>query len=52
MTLVGVNHNEPILNMSKRMVHFYTTDETINQFTIGYMINPSLKSNNIFIIQV
>ena len=30
------------------MVHIYTTGKTINQFSIGYMINPSLKFNNAF----
>ena len=35
MTIVGVNHCHPILHMFKRMVHCYTTYETINQFEIG-----------------
>ena len=52
MTLVGVNYLQPLLHISKRMVHCYTTDETINQFSISYMINPSLKFNNLFRIQV
>ena len=34
------------------MVHCYYTDETINQFSIGYMINPSLNCNRVFIVQV
>ena len=38
--------------MPKRMVHIYTTGKTINQFVIGYMINPSLKFNNAFRTQV
>ena len=38
--------------MSKRMVHCYATDENINQFAIGYMINPLLKFKNVFKIQV
>ena len=38
--------------MSKIMVHFYSTDKTNNQFSIGYMINPSLKCNNLFRVQV
>ena len=38
--------------MSKIMVHCYTIDETIHQFAIGYMINPSLKFNNLFRTQV
>ena len=34
------------------MVHCYSIDETINQFVIGYMINPSLNCNKVFRIQV
>ena len=48
MPLVGVNHHQPILHMSKRMVHCYYTDETIIQFSIGFMINPSFNCNNLF----
>ena len=51
MPIVGVNNCQPILYTSKRMVHCYTTDETMNQFAIGYIINPSLKFNNVFITQ-
>ena len=40
--IVGVNHLISILNLSKRMVHIYTTKNTIHQFAIGYMINPLL----------
>ena len=48
MTLVGVNHRQPILHISKRMVHCYSTDESINQFAIGYTINPSLNCDKLF----
>ena len=34
--------------MSKRMVHCDSTDETINPFSIGYIINPSLNCNKVF----
>ena len=50
--LVGVNHIQPILHISKIMVHCYSTDENINQFEISYTINPSLNCNKIFRIQV
>ena len=52
MPLVGLNHRQPILHMSKIMVHCYTTDETINLFAIGYMINPSLNCTKVFIIKI
>ena len=34
------------------MVHIYTTDKTMNQFAIGYIINPSLRLNNAFRTQI
>ena len=52
MEIVGVNHSLPILHMSKIMVHIYSTEKTIHQFAIGYMINPSLRINRIFRKQV
>ena len=50
--LVGVNYSQPVLHTPKRMLHFYSTDESIIQFVIGYMINPSLKYNKVFREQV
>ena len=38
--------------MSKIMVQCYSTDETVNQFSIGYIINPSLNCNKVFRLQV
>ena len=52
MPLVRVNHRPPILHMSKRIAHCYSTDETINQFTIGYIIKPSLHCNKLIREQV
>ena len=49
LPLVGVNHCQPILNMSKRMVYIYATDKKNYQFVIGYIINPSLHINKMFI---
>ena len=50
--LVGLNHCQPKLHMSQRIVNCYSTDETINPFLIGYMINPSLNCNKLFRLQV
>ena len=47
MPLGIVNRRQPILHMSKIMVHFYSTDKGINQFSICYMINPSLNCNKV-----
>ena len=52
VSLVGLIHCQPILHISKIMVHFYSTYETINQFAIGYMINPSLNCNKVYREQV
>ena len=52
MPILRVNNCLPILHLPKRMVHIYTTGNTIHQFTIGYMINPSLHFNKIFKAQV
>ena len=40
MPLLGVNQYLTILHMSKTTVHGYSTDESINQFEIGYIVNP------------
>ena len=52
MPLVGLNHLQPLSRMSKIMVYWYSTDESINQFPISYMINTSLKCNKVFMEQV
>ena len=52
MQLLGVNNRQPILHMSKIMVHWYFTDESINPFAIGYVIKPSLNCNKVFREQV
>ena len=38
--------------MPKIMVHCYSTDEIINKFSFGYIINPSLNFDKVFIEQV
>ena len=38
--------------MPKRMVHIYSIDDSINQFSIGYMINPSIHVNKVLREQV
>ena len=52
MPILWVNCRQPILHMSKIMLHCYTIGKTINEFAIGYMINPSLNLNNEFRTQV
>ena len=52
MPILWVNHCLPILHMYKIMVHIYSTEKSIRQFSIGYMVNPSLHINRIFREQV
>ena len=52
LPLVWINHRRPILHKSKRMVHLYSDNDLINQFSVGYMINTSLHVNKVFIEQV
>ena len=52
MPLLGVNHCQPILHMSNRMIRCYSTDESINKLSIGYMIKPSLNCKKLFREQV
>ena len=49
---MGVNNSQPILHIIKIIVHCYTIDEIINNFAIGYMINPPLQFKYSFITQV
>ena len=50
--LLGVNHRQPVLHKSKRLVYLYTTDKRMNLFEIVYMINPTLHVNKVFREQV
>ena len=50
--LLGVNNGLPLLHMSNIFVYINTRDERINQFAIGYMINPTLHVNKVFRDQV
>ena len=52
MPIVGVNHRLHILNMSKIMVYIYSTEKTVHQFAIGYMINLSINIKTMFKTQV
>ena len=52
MPLIGVNHCQLILHMSKRMVHCYYKDKKVNKFAIGYMIKLSPNCNKVFRVQV
>ena len=48
MPLLGDNHRLLLLQMSKHFIGIQETGEFINEFDIGYMINPSLHTNRSF----
>ena len=46
--LLGANHRLPLLHMAKIFIHLPEKNERINEFAIGYMINPILHANKAF----
>ena len=44
-SLLGENHRLPFFHMARRFIWNNGTKRRINEFTIGYMINPSLNIN-------
>ena len=48
LLLLGVYYRQTILQRSKILVYLYTEDKKINQFVIGYMINPTLRVTKLF----
>ena len=48
MTLLGIDHCLPLLHMAKRFIWIEETGKRINEFGIGYMINPSFHVNKVF----
>ena len=42
LPLLGVNHRQPLLHIPPKNVHINGTEERIDQFVIGYMVNPTL----------
>ena len=43
LPLLGANHSLPLLHMATRFLWLHETGEHINEFDIGYMINPLLN---------
>ena len=52
LPLLGVDHRLQLLYMAKRFIWLEETGKLINEFEIGYMINPSLHVNKTFRDQV
>ena len=52
LSLFGAYHHPPLFHMDKRYILLNEKKQRINEFTIGYMINPGLNVNKAFIEQV
>ena len=50
--LLGANCRMPLLHMSKSYIWLEETNQRINEFSIGYMMNPNLNRNRSFRDQV
>ena len=50
--LVGTNHCLPLSHMAKSYIWLEETNQHINEFSIGYMMNPNLSMNKYFREQV
>ena len=51
-SLLGTNCSVPLLHMSKSYIWIEETNQRINEFSIGYMMNLNLNSNRYFKYQV
>ena len=50
--LLGNNHRLPLSHMDKSYIWFEEKNQCINEFSIGYMMNPNLSINKAFKEQV
>ena len=51
-SLLGTNFRRPLLHMSKGYIWLEETNKRINEFSIGYTMNPNLNTNKAFREQV
>ena len=47
-SLLGTNHRLPLSHMAKSYIWIEETNERINDFSIGYMMNPNFSINKVF----
>ena len=52
ISLLGANHRLPLFHMTTRFIWLNVAKQRINEFTIGYMINPGFNVNKTFREQV
>ena len=51
-SMLGTNYLMPLSHMAKSYILFEETNERINEFSIGYMMNSNLSINKAFKEQV
>ena len=51
-SLLGTNCLSPLLHISKSYIWLEETNQRINEFSIGYMMNPNLNTKKAFGEQV
>ena len=51
-SMLGTNHRLTLSHMSKSFIWLEETNQRINEFYIGYMMNPTLHKNKAFREQV
>ena len=51
-SLLGINHLLPLSHMDKSYIWLEETNQRINEFSIGYTMNPNLSINKAFKEQV
>ena len=51
-SLLGTNHRLPLSYMDKSYIWLQETNQRINEFSIGYIMNPNLSINKSFKEQV
>ena len=49
LSLLGTNHRLPLFYMAKLFICLNETKQLINEFNIGYIINPGLNVKKFFI---
>ena len=47
-SMLGDNHFLPLSHMAKRYICLEEENQRINEFSIGYMMNPNLNTNKSF----
>ena len=50
--MLGTNNRLPLSHMAKSYIWLEETNQRINEFSIGYMMNPNLSMNKVFREQV